>query len=54
MIDPDKPEEIYRAMKEILTNREFRETLIAKGLSQSKSFDWKRTAEETLRVLAGW
>ena len=51
LIDPDKPEEIYLAMKEILVSRELKEKLIEQGLAQSKLFDWKKTAEEFLSAL---
>ncbi|MDQ1284269.1 MAG: hypothetical protein QG620_617 [Patescibacteria group bacterium] len=51
MIDPDKPEEIYRAMREILTNREFKSDLVEKGKSRSEEFSWQEAAKETLEVL---
>ena len=50
LIDPDKPDEIYRAMKEILKNRELKEELIQKGLEKSKEFDWKKTAGEMFDI----
>lgn len=53
MIDPDKPDEIYRAMREILTDSGLYETLRAKGLRQSATFNWKKTAEETLKIIIG-
>lgn len=51
MIDPDKPEEICQAMLEILTNSELRDNLIQKGLAQPKQFNWKKTAEEFLKMI---
>lgn len=51
LIDPDKPDEIYRAMREILLNREFRDSLIKKGLEKSQRFDWKKTAGMFLEML---
>ncbi|PIP28170.1 MAG: glycosyl transferase family 1 [Candidatus Moranbacteria bacterium CG23_combo_of_CG06-09_8_20_14_all_35_22] len=51
LIDPDKPDEIFLAMKEILENPELKENLIKKGLERSREFDWKKTAKETLEVL---
>lgn len=48
LIDPDKPDEIYQAMREILLNKELREKLREKGLEQAKKFNWKKTAEEFL------
>jgi glycosyltransferase involved in cell wall biosynthesis len=51
LVDPDKPDEIFRAMKEILKNRELKEKLIQKGLKRSKEFDWKKTAREFLDMI---
>lgn len=51
MIDPDRPDEIMQAMKEILTNKELRETLIAKGIEQAKKFSWRKAAEDTLKII---
>ncbi len=51
LIDPDKPGEIYAAMKEIISNRELKEKLVAEGLKQAEKFNWKKTAEEFLEVL---
>ncbi len=52
IIDPDKPDEIFLAMKEILENSKLRNILIAKGLEKSRKFDWKKTAKKTLKVLS--
>jgi glycosyltransferase involved in cell wall biosynthesis len=51
MIDPDKPDEIFLAMREILTNPDLKDALIQKGLEKSKQFEWKKTAEKTLEIL---
>jgi glycosyltransferase involved in cell wall biosynthesis len=51
LVDPDKPEEIFRAMKEVVNNHKLRETLIKKGLEKSTEFDWKKTAQETLKII---
>lgn len=51
LIDPNKPDEIVKALKEIIKNRELREKLIEKGLEKSKEFDWKKTAENFLAVV---
>ncbi len=51
LIDPDKPGEIYQAMKEILINRELKEKMSAKGLEQAKNFDWEKTARTFFKVL---
>src|SRR3989339_380307 len=49
MIDPDKPEEIAWAMKEVLTDKELKKNLIEDGLARVKIFSWNKCAEETLR-----
>jgi glycosyltransferase involved in cell wall biosynthesis len=51
LIDPDKPDEIYQAMKEILLSRNLQESLRKKGFEQVKKFEWKKTAEEFLKVI---
>jgi glycosyltransferase involved in cell wall biosynthesis len=51
LIDPDKPDEICRAMKEILSNRELRDILVKKGLEKAAKFDWKKTAQKTLEMM---
>ncbi|NTW27415.1 MAG: glycosyltransferase family 4 protein [Candidatus Moranbacteria bacterium] len=50
MIDPDKPEELYLAMKEVLLNREFHSELTAQGLRQAIRFNWRTCARETLAI----
>jgi len=50
LIDPDKPNEIFEAMEEILTNQKLKEILVSKGIEKSKEFDWKETARKTLMV----
>ncbi|HRY82089.1 MAG TPA: glycosyltransferase family 1 protein [Candidatus Moranbacteria bacterium] len=51
LIDSDKPDEIFEAMKEILENPELKNDLIKKGLEKSREFDWQKTAKKTLEVL---
>ncbi len=53
LIDPNKPNEIFEVMKEILTNSEFRKKMIEKGLKQAQKFSWNKTAQEFLKVLGG-
>ncbi|HPN96441.1 MAG TPA: glycosyltransferase family 1 protein [Candidatus Moranbacteria bacterium] len=48
LIDPDKPDEIYKAMKEVLTDKKLREDITKKGLEKSLEFGWKKTARATL------
>jgi glycosyltransferase involved in cell wall biosynthesis len=51
LVDPDKPEDLFRAMSQILSERKLREIMIAKGLLRSVEFSWKKTAKQTLDVL---
>jgi len=50
LIDPDKPDELYQAMREILSDQKLRDGLIEKGLKRSKEFDWLTAGKKTLRV----
>jgi glycosyltransferase involved in cell wall biosynthesis len=51
LIDPDKPDEIFRAMREVLSSDKLRGDLIKRGLAQSQKFDWKKTASEFLKAI---
>ncbi|EKE20218.1 MAG: mannosyltransferase B-like protein [uncultured bacterium] len=51
MIDPDKPDELFLAMKEILLNRELHASLSQMGSRQSVRFNWRTSARETLTLL---
>ena len=50
MIDPDKPEELYLAMKEILLDRDFHQQMSQLGLRQAIRFNWRTAARETLAI----
>ncbi len=50
MIDPDKPDEFYLAMKELLTDKEFYEQMRHKAMRQSIRFNWITSARELLAV----
>ncbi|MDR3582749.1 MAG: glycosyltransferase family 1 protein [Candidatus Pacebacteria bacterium] len=50
LIDPDKPEEIFRAMREVLSSRELQLELIKKGFEKADQFAWKKTAQKTLEI----
>ena len=50
MIDPDRPDEIFRASKEILGDEKLRDILVEKGFERIKKFSWKKTAREVLNV----
>jgi glycosyltransferase involved in cell wall biosynthesis len=51
LIDSDRPDEIYRAMKEILADKDFKEILITKGLKKAEEFCWKNTASKYLDII---
>jgi glycosyltransferase involved in cell wall biosynthesis len=51
LVDPENVESIAEAMERILTDRNLREELIAKGYERSKEFSWKKAAIETLEAL---
>lgn len=52
MIDPDKPDELYGAMKEMLGSRELVQNLADKQRWQAFKFNWKNSAREFLDLLA--
>jgi glycosyltransferase involved in cell wall biosynthesis len=51
MIDPDRPEEICEAMKEIFRSKEMYDKLREKGLKKAAEFSWEKTAEEFLNLI---
>lgn len=50
MIDPDKPDELYSAMKELLLNRDFHADMQQQALRQAVRFNWKASARELLKI----
>lgn len=50
MINPDKPEEITKAIRLILTDEELRARLIASGYERAKAFSWDKAAQEYLEL----
>lgn len=52
-VDPYNASDIYLQMRELLTNRELKENLIAKGLERVKEFDWKKTAGDYVVLFGG-
>jgi glycosyltransferase involved in cell wall biosynthesis len=51
MIDPDRPDEIFLAMKEILLKKDFQIHLKEKQRWQAFKFNWRTTAREFLETL---
>ena len=50
LINPYSIEEISKAINNILTDRQLRETMVNKGLERAKLFPWGNAARETLKV----
>ncbi|HPN54800.1 MAG TPA: glycosyltransferase family 1 protein [Candidatus Moranbacteria bacterium] len=50
MVDPDRPDELFLAMKEILLNRDFYENMKTEAQKQAIKFNWKTSARELLAV----
>ncbi len=50
MVNPSDYKELAKAINEVLTNDDVRNSLINRGLERVKQFTWERTARETLAV----
>jgi len=50
LINPDRPDEIFQALRTILSSRELSEKLKMEGKKQALNFNWPKTARETLGV----
>jgi glycosyltransferase involved in cell wall biosynthesis len=50
MVDPFDEQAIAAALLRILSDKQLREELMAKGLKRAAQFDWKITARQTLAV----
>lgn len=48
--NPLGPKDIARQMTRIIDNRQFRDSLIKKGLEKAREFSWERTAKETIEL----
>lgn len=48
--DPYSETSIYTAIKNLLDNKEKRETLINKGTERLNFFSWKKTTEQTIKI----
>lgn len=51
LVDPQRPQEIARAMERIVSDHALRSDLIAKGRGRAIRFSWKKTAEEFLQII---
>lgn len=50
IVDPTKPEEITKGIHKILSDKNYRDELIQKGLKQAEKFSWRTMAEEVLEL----
>ena len=50
LINPDKEQEIAKALKRLLSNKTLQNKLIKKGLERAKNFSWEKCARETVKV----
>lgn len=50
LIDPGKPNEIFLALKEILSNRDLREKLSQEGVKKAGKFDWENNVQQLLKL----
>ena len=51
LTDPQNPEELYQAMREVLGDRTLQETLRTRGLERVRQFSWNKAA---LRMRGLW
>lgn len=51
LVDPKNPSEIAQAIYKIITNPDLKQDLIKRGYENIKRFDWKKCAQETLKVI---
>jgi len=52
--NPNDIEEIKEKMIKVLTDKNLRKEMIERGLQQASKFSWRKTAEETLKVLLNY
>jgi glycosyltransferase involved in cell wall biosynthesis len=53
LVDPHKPDELFRALEEVLLDKRLRATLRERGLARVKDFSWEKTAREVLLAMGG-
>ncbi len=50
MVNPYDTHSLVQAMRRVLTDDKLRDSMVRKGLEQSKKFSWEKTAELTRQV----
>lgn len=51
LISPTSQEELYQALKQVLTNVNLAKELSQKGQARAKQFSWEKTTQNTLKIL---
>jgi glycosyltransferase involved in cell wall biosynthesis len=49
-VDPENLDAITAAMSDLFSDKEKRNAMRERGLSEVRKFDWKRAAEETVKI----
>ncbi len=49
--NPKSRDEIAQKLRQVINNKELRDTLIKKGLNQTKKFSWEKTGREYLDIM---
>lgn len=52
LIDPHRPDEIFRALESVLLDRKLRTTLRERGISRAKMFSWDTAAKKMSSIFA--
>jgi glycosyltransferase involved in cell wall biosynthesis len=53
IIDPYQPDDLFRAMREVLLRKDLYETLSKRGLARAKELNWQKPAQDILRYFRG-
>jgi glycosyltransferase involved in cell wall biosynthesis len=51
LVNPEKPFEMAVVLSKLINSKALQKALISKGLARASMFSWKKTAEQTLKVL---
>ncbi len=54
LVNPNKPEEIVKAMYKIVSDKELRDELIRRGYKNVKKFSWQECAKKTLKIISNF
>ncbi|MDD3711628.1 MAG: glycosyltransferase family 1 protein [Patescibacteria group bacterium] len=50
LINPDKVQDLFQALKTVLSDEDVRRNLISKGQAQVAKFSWEKTSQQYLRI----